>query len=68
MTAHGPDAASHAAATSVSLQPHKIENTMAFMFESRLPFVPTDWAMTTPTLQADYDAAWTNFAKAALPS
>ncbi len=68
MTAHGPDAASHAAATSVSLQPHKIENTMAFMFESRLPFIPTDWAMTTPTLQPDYDAAWTGFAKAKLPS
>lgn len=68
MTAHGPDAASHAAATSASLQPHKIDNTMAFMFESRLPLVPTDWAMTTPTLQADYDAAWTGFAKARLPT
>jgi homogentisate 1,2-dioxygenase len=68
MTAHGPDVASHAAATAANLQPHKIDNTMAFMFESRLPFVPTDWAMTTPTLQPDYDAAWANFAKARLPT
>lgn len=68
MTAHGPDAASHAGATSASLAPHKIDNTMAFMFESRLPFVPTRWAINTPTMQQDYDAAWSGFAKAALPS
>ena len=67
MTAHGPDAASHAAATAATLAPHKIDDTMAFMFESRLPFVPTTWAMATPTLQPDYDVAWSGFAKARLP-
>jgi homogentisate 1,2-dioxygenase len=67
MTAHGPDAASHAAATAATLAAHKIDDTMAFMFESRLPFVPTPWAMGTPTLQVDYDAAWSGFAKAQLP-
>ena len=67
MTAHGPDAASHAAASAASLAPHKVENTMAFMFESRLPLIPTDWALDTPSLQPDYDAAWGGFAKAQLP-
>ena len=67
MAAHGPDVASHARAVAAALTPQKIEATMAFMFESRLPFVVTDWAMTTPLLQADYDACWSGFAKAQLP-
>jgi len=67
MTAHGPDAASHAAASAAPLVPHKIADTLAFMFESRLPLVPTAWAMATPTLQPGYDAAWAGFAKAQLP-
>ena len=68
MTAHGPDAASHAGATAATLAPQKIDNPMAFMFESRSAFIPTKWAMATPTLQPDYDAAWSNFAKAQLPT
>ncbi len=68
MSAHGPDVASHAAATSATLAPHKIEGTMAFMFESRYPIAPTPWAMETPLLQDDYDACWQEFAKARLPT
>jgi homogentisate 1,2-dioxygenase len=68
MSAHGPDVASHDRAVAAKLTPHKIEDTMAFMFESRLPFTPTRWAMETPLLQGDYDACWTGFAKAQLPS
>ncbi|GGE11296.1 homogentisate 1,2-dioxygenase [Polymorphobacter glacialis] len=67
MTAHGPDAASHAGATAATLAPHKIDGTMAFMFESRLPLVPTEWGVSTPTLQGDYDAAWAGFGTARLP-
>jgi len=67
MNAHGPDKASHAAATSADLKPHKIENTMAFMFESRWPLRPTEWALKTPLLQSDYDACWDGFEKAKLP-
>ncbi len=67
MNAHGPDKASHAAATSADLKPHKIENTMAFMFESRWPLRPTEWALKTPLLQDDYDACWDGFEKAKLP-
>ena len=35
MTAHGPDAETWKRATNAQLKPHKIEDTMAFMFESR---------------------------------
>ena len=67
MNAHGPDKASHAAATAAELKPHKIDGTMAFMFESRWALRPTDWALSTPLLQTDYDACWDGFEKAKLP-
>ena len=67
MNAHGPDKASHSVASNAELKPHKIENTMAFMFESRWPLCPTGWALSTPLLQPDYDACWDGFEKAKLP-
>jgi homogentisate 1,2-dioxygenase len=67
MQGHGPDAPSHAAAVAVTLAPRKIDQTMAFMFESRHILRPTRWAMETPLLQDDYDACWQGFAKAELP-
>jgi homogentisate 1,2-dioxygenase len=67
MSAHGPDVVSHAKATAATLAPHRIDGTMAFMFESRHVIRPTAWAMETPLLQPDYDACWTGFPKAALP-
>jgi homogentisate 1,2-dioxygenase len=65
MNAHGPDQASWAAATAADLQPHKIDNTMAFMLESCWPYRVTDWAMARA--QSDYDTAWSGFPKARLP-
>ncbi|QGP80611.1 homogentisate 1,2-dioxygenase [Sphingobium sp. CAP-1] len=67
MAAHGPDVASYDRAVAADLKPQKIEETMAFMFESRLPFAATGWAMKTPLLQSDYDTCWTGFHKAQLP-
>jgi homogentisate 1,2-dioxygenase len=67
MNGHGPDAASYGKAAAATLAPHKIEGTMAFMFESRHVIRPTRWALETPRLQADYDACWSGFAKAELP-
>ena len=64
MSGHGPDRASYEKAVSAELRPHKIENTMAFMFESRSVIRPTRWAMETPLLQPDYDACWGAFQKA----
>ncbi|RVT93598.1 homogentisate 1,2-dioxygenase [Sphingomonas crocodyli] len=67
MGAHGPDRASYEAAVAADLKPHRIANTMAFMFESRHVFRPTRFAMETPLLQPDYDACWSDFPKAELP-
>jgi homogentisate 1,2-dioxygenase len=66
MSAHGPDRDSHHAASVAALVPHKIDNTLAFMFESRHVIRATKWAMTTPLLQSDYDACWSGFNKASL--
>jgi len=68
MSGHGPDLASYTKAVEAELQPHKIDNTLAFMFETRWVIRPTDWAMAAPELQQDYDACWdglgSNFRKA----
>jgi homogentisate 1,2-dioxygenase len=63
MSAHGPDAATHAKAVDADLRPHKIEDTMAFMFETRWVLRPTEFALNSPALQPDYDACWQGFPK-----
>jgi homogentisate 1,2-dioxygenase len=40
------------------LVPHKLDNTLAFMFETRQMLRPTQFALETPALQRDYDACW----------
>ncbi len=67
MNGHGPDRASYDKAVAADLIPHRIENTMAFMFETRHVVRPTRWASATPTVQLDYDDVWSGFAKARLP-
>ena len=67
MSGHGPDRASYEKAVSAELAPAKIENTMAFMFESNLVFVPTQEALDSPSCQPDYDEAWSGFEKAEVP-
>ena len=67
MNGHGPDQASYEKAVAADLKPHRIADTMAFMFETRHVVRPTAWAMATPTMQLDYDDVWTGFAKAQLP-
>ncbi len=61
MSAHGPDVVTTERAMAVALAPHKIDDTLAFMFESRWVLRPTKWAMTTPSLQRDYDGCWRGF-------
>jgi homogentisate 1,2-dioxygenase len=63
MSGHGPDQASWEGATKADLKPHKIENTLAFMFETRMPIRTTKWAEVTPQMQLDYDDCWTGFTK-----
>jgi homogentisate 1,2-dioxygenase len=67
MAGHGPDRASYEKAIVADLKPHKIEGTMAFMFESRWVIRPTRWAAETPLCQLDYDDCWAGFDKAKLP-
>lgn len=67
MAGHGPDRASYEKAVATTLQPHKIDGTMAFMFESRHVLRPTRFAAETPLVQLDYDGCWADFQKAELP-
>ncbi|WP_120077914.1 homogentisate 1,2-dioxygenase [Aurantiacibacter odishensis] len=64
---HGPDADSTRKAMEADLKPTRIEDTLAFMFESRAIIQTTDFAMNGGTLQPDYDACWEGFEKAKLP-
>ena len=64
MNGHGPDQASYEKAVAAPLAPMKIENTMAFMFETRAVIRPTAWAMKASGLQLDYDHCWSGFKKA----
>jgi homogentisate 1,2-dioxygenase len=64
MSAHGPDLQSYRKAVEASLEPQRIDNTMAFMFESRWVIRPTRFALDTPSLQPDYDGCWSGFDKA----
>lgn len=64
MSGHGPDADTFEKASNVELKPHKIDGTLAFMFETRLPIRPTRFAMETSALQKNYDACYEGFTKA----
>jgi len=63
MSAHGPDRATFDRAVSADLKPAKIEDTLAFMFETRLVIRPTRFALDTQALQRNYDACWDGFEK-----
>jgi homogentisate 1,2-dioxygenase len=63
MSAHGPDLATYEKAVAAELKPHKIEDTLAFMWESRFVFRPTRFALGAPQLQKDYDRIWDGFRK-----
>ena len=63
MSAHGPDLATYRKAAQAELKPHKIEGTLAFMWESRYVFRPTRAALSARELQPDYDRVWDGFEK-----
>jgi len=60
-SAHGPDRATYDKAVAEELTPRKIEDTLAFMFETRWPYRPTAEAMACTTRQPDYDDVWSGF-------
>jgi homogentisate 1,2-dioxygenase len=58
MVPHGPDEEAFEKASAVDLKPQKLDNTLAFMFESRYRFIPTAWALNTAPLDHDYADCW----------
>lgn len=62
MSAHGPDNATAEKAMAAELKPHKIDHTMAFMFETGNVLRPSRYALECRQLQTDYDACWSGMA------
>ena len=58
MVPHGPDAEAFDKASNATLAPHKLDATLAFMFESRWRFQCTDFALHGGALDANYPACW----------
>ena len=63
MLPHGPDADAFGRASTAELKPQKLEGTMAFMFETRLPQRVTAYAAALPQLQRDYVDCWRGLPK-----
>jgi homogentisate 1,2-dioxygenase len=54
MLPHGPDVNAFETASNIELKPHKLEGTLAFMFETRFPQRVTKFAAETASLQQSY--------------
>ena len=55
---HGPDNEAFVGASNADLKPQKLAGTLAFMFETRYPLIPTAYAGTLEALQEDYQEVW----------
>ena len=61
---HGPDLPTFEKGTNAELKPHRLGNTLAFMWEARYVFRPTKFALGAPQLQKDYEVkTWDGFKK-----
>ncbi len=58
MVPHGPDTEAFSKASQAALAPHKLDHTLAFMFESRWRFHPTEFALKTARLDTAYADCW----------
>lgn len=63
MSAHGPESAVFEKASAADLKPQYLDNTMAFMLESRFVMRPTSFAMESRMLQKDYHKCWEGLRK-----
>jgi homogentisate 1,2-dioxygenase len=64
MSGHGPDAGTFARASSADTsKPAYIRDTLAFMFETRYVIRPTQAALESAQLQADYFRCWQGLPK-----
>ncbi|MFJ9623398.1 homogentisate 1,2-dioxygenase [Streptomyces sp. NPDC101181] len=58
MSAHGPDRDTFERASAAELTPQKIDDGLAFMFETRWPVTATAQAASADHLQRGYDDVW----------
>ncbi|MEU6757860.1 homogentisate 1,2-dioxygenase [Streptomyces sp. NPDC046685] len=58
MSAHGPDHETFERASAAELKPQKIDDGLAFMFETRWPITATAQAAGADHLQRGYDDVW----------
>jgi homogentisate 1,2-dioxygenase len=64
MSGHGPDAATFETASNAdTTKPHRVSDTMAFMFETRCVIRPTAYALASPQLQSAYYECWQGLKK-----
>ncbi len=63
MLPHGPDAESFEKASTMALEPVKLANTLAFMFETRFPQHLTRYAANLETLDEEYPGCWAGLNK-----
>ena len=64
MSGHGPDAETFKRASVADVaKPHKVADTMAFMFETRAIIHPTKDALRSAQLQHDYYRCWQDLPK-----
>ncbi len=64
MTGHGPDAATFEKASTADLsRPDVVQDTMAFMFETRAVLRPARQALDAAHRQRDYQACWAGLRK-----
>ncbi len=63
MLPHGPDTEAFEGASNAELKPRKLEGTMAFMFETRLPQHVTRYAAELAELQDGYVDCWKDLKK-----
>jgi homogentisate 1,2-dioxygenase len=57
-SSHGPDAETYEQASTATLRPSKVDDTLAFMFETRWPITLTPQARDAAHREPDYDAVW----------
>ncbi|KNE80387.1 MULTISPECIES: homogentisate 1,2-dioxygenase [Streptomyces] len=58
MSAHGPDRETFEKASAAELTPQKVDDGLAFMFETRWPVTATAQALGAGHLQSGYDRVW----------
>ena len=63
MSAHGPDTTTFERASTAELKPQKLDDTLAFMFESRFAMRLTRDALESAELQHDYFEGWQGLTK-----